>query len=373
MERAMSLDEFLNHKTNDSSDTTFLRWNKRQPPIVDIWLHTAAKIVGVWRHNWPRVVERTDRDTDEKSLVVWGSNWNCWEPESVLKSQYFRDSETGERRTPPTICPVCLLIERIRRAVLENELDWTTPIFQFDATDSKESRALHAGGIYNAYGRKELTREEIADLKAHRIYRTEAWRENMTAKCSYVLRVVDNDNPGAGIQVSIEGSGLGDKLKAAIKARQKALGVEAGNPQRTPYCIQFEYLPNETRFDNKYNVIPMDRIALTPAVRALIIDEQPPDISHLTKPGNPKKLRAEMESHWCGPDGLIDWDEIFGSVEAAYSEQANEDSSADFPFGANEEKIAKLSNEYVKTTVVINRDDTPDKSDICEIHPGIRH
>lgn len=337
-EHAMTLDEFLGHRASDSgSDTTFLRWTKRQPPRVDTWLHTRAPILALWQHNWPRIVERTS-ETGEKYFEIWGGNWNCWESEVVLRRQYFRDKETGERKTPPTICPHCLLIERLHGAVDAGELSWTDAVFAF-SVGSDSDRVLHAGGLFNAFGKQDLTQDELDELKKARIFRKEAWKENAMAKCNYVLRVVDNDTPSNGVQVSIEGSGLGDKLKAAIKDRMTSAGPEAGNPMRSPYCIRWEHHPEELRFDQKHRAIPMERIALTPQIRKLIVDDPPPDISRLIKPGNPKLLRASMEQHWCGPEGIVDWNEIFGQCEAAFDaqEKTSGDSKddADFPYGEN--------------------------------------
>lgn len=343
----MTLDDFLGHKPNEGgSDNVFLRWNKRNPPQVDVWLHTGAPIMSLWQHGWQRIVDRTDKESGQTRQEIWGDKFNCWEPEAVLKRQYFRDKQTGLRKTPPTICPHCLVLEMIRQAVDAGRLSWVAPLFVFEA--GQNSQVLHAGGLYNAYKKNDLSQEELAELRAANIYRKEAWKENGMARCSYVFRVVDNDAPQDGIQISTEGTGLGDKVKAAIHARMTARGREEGNPLLSPCAIRWEHHPNAEKIDDRYRAIMMDRIMLTEDIRKLIVDEPPPDVSRLVAPGNPTKLRASMEGHYVGPEGLIDWDAAFSRAEKVFAEQeveAEEDGEAEdptsFDYGANVEEPAQ--------------------------------
>lgn len=342
---AMSLDEFLGHSSRGGGgDTNFLRWTKKQPPAVNTWLHTRAPIVALWQHNWPRIVTRKDQQTGQERLEVWGGTWNCWEAEAILKRQYFREKDTGLRKAPPQVCPHCMLEELLRQLVDSRRLSWVAPIFRFDVGDPQTARVLHAGGLYNAYGKKDITQGEIEELNQARIYRTESWKENAMAKCNYVFRLVDNDDPAGGIQVTTETTGLGDKVKGAIRDRMTSMGSEAGNPMRSPYCIRWEHHPNEQQFDQKYRAVPMDRVQLTEQVRQLIVDDSPPDISHLTRPGNVATLRSVMEQRYCGPQGMIDWDAVFGPAEAAVQAAAPEESTS-FDYGANANQPAGAPNQ----------------------------
>jgi len=332
---AMTLDEFLNHQPSDrGGGASYFKWIKRNPPVAHVWLHTGARILSLWQHGWPRIVDRTDKESGEKVLDVWGGSWNCWEPEAVLRRQYHRDRETGERRAPPSVCPMCLLIERVRTAIDQGQVSWTDPVFRFDVGSSND-RVLHAGGLYNAFGKNDLTQDEIAQLRDARIYRKEAWKENAMAKCAYVFTIVDNDAPGEGVRVALENSGLGDKVKAAIRDQMTRLGTDAGNPIRSPYCIRWEHHPNEERFDQKYRAIAMDKIPLTAEIKSLICDSPALDTTRVTMPGNVAQLRSVMEQRWCGPDGLVDWDEIFSAAESLEKTRNGGGDATSFDYGAN--------------------------------------
>lgn len=332
MSEAMSLDEFLGHKTSDmGAGSNFLRWTNRPVPTVDVWLHTRAPIVSIWRHSFPRIVERKD-DSGGSHNEVWGGSWNCWEGEYVLRRQYFRDREDGSRQYPPEICPFCKVIEFVRSRVEQGDIDWIEPVFKFEVGD-KSDRVIHAGGLYNAFGSKNLTTEQLAELKRARIYRTETWKENAMPKCSYIFIVVENGSPESEAMVAIESASLGDKVKLAIAHRKKSKGEEAGNPILHPYAIRWEYNPKENDFNKRYDAVAMDSIPLTTEIHRLITETAPPDTRKIVSRGNPKKLRAAMEAHWCGPD--IDWDEMFSAAEAEFND-SNEDPTA-FPFGDDEE------------------------------------
>lgn len=342
MTDAMTLDEFLGHKTSDVGESVYLRWNKRQPPQVDVWLHTRAGIRSLWQHNFPRIVDLKDEATGATHQEVWGGSFNCWEHESVLRRQYFRDQDG--RKFPPEICPFCRMIEAIRRMVETGKLSWIAPIFKFEVGNPKYDQVVHAGGIYNAYGKQNLTAEQLAELKKHHIYRKESWKENGMSKCSYVLFVVDNDAVEKGVLVSVESAGLGDKIKTAIAQRQKSSGRDKGNPILNPYAIRWEHHPDEADLNKRYEAYPMDSIGLSPEVHRLITETVPPDVKNLTMLGNPKLLRGKFEAHWCGPE--IDWDWIFGPSMEKFDD--SEDDPVSFPFGENadeEERPREIASE----------------------------
>ena len=313
----MTLDDFIGHKTRDKKDdrATYLSgWRKRDVSrrnesgdlenTVTVWLHTRATFNARWTHQWPRIVDLQRTQT----LAVWNQDVVCLEPETVLRRQYRRTRD-GDRETPPAICPHCLMIEEVRSLVASGKLSWTAELFRYEA--GSDSKVIHAGGLYNAYGRPNLTPEEKAELASARISPKEAWKENAMAKCSYVCRVVDNDHPEKGIQISIEPDSVGDAMKRKLAAEIEGRG-DVGNPMLNPYALRWKYYPDEADFRKKYDVIPMPRIELSDEIQSLITEVDPPSVDHLMAPPNMKTLRASMEQH-CLYD--LDWDAIFGPVE----------------------------------------------------------
>lgn len=322
-ETGMTLEELLGHKTRDKSEakTTFLSgWRKRENAhrntktnelenTVTIWLHTRALFQARWTHKWPRIVDLVKT----QSRAVWSQDLVCLESEAVLRRQYRRTRD-GMRDTPPVICPTCLLLEQIRDSVKAGKLDWLTPIFKYEA--GPDTVVLHAAGVYGGFSNPKMTPEEKAAMTAIGIYQTEGWKENSTAKCSYICRVVDNDHPEKGVQVSIELDSIGDAMKRRLADEIEGRG-DVGNPMRNPYAIQWRFYPDEGDFRKKFSVVPMPKIQLTDEIKSLIVDTDPPPIEHLLKPCNMKNLRNSMEEH-CLVD--LDWDTVFGPVEALCDE-----------------------------------------------------
>jgi hypothetical protein len=277
--------------------------------VIDTWLHTKSGIVALWRHGWPRVVE-IERD-GVKNTEVWSGNFNCWEPEDVLRRQHKRN-EDGSRIIPPKVCPMCILIEHIRDEVRAGRIGWLDPVFAFKGEDEKTSITLTAAGMYNGFG-GELSRQDVADMRRAGIQRTEAWKQNTMPKCSYVFSVLDNGAPEAGVMPAIETTALGDAVKRVIRDMIESLGETEGHPLRTPYAIRWMYQPEEAEFNKKYRALAMPRLAYTDEIRALIEESPAPDISNLIGRGDIATLRASMEEH-----ALIKlpFDRIFAAAEA---------------------------------------------------------
>lgn len=306
----MNLDEFLGHSSTSRGGSKFANWRKRQPPQIDTWLHVQSSIVALWRHGWPRLVE-IDRD-GEKVTEVWGGNFNCWEPEDVLKRQYRRNDD-GSRVAPPTICPHCLLLEYLRGMVRAEKLSWTEPVFRFEGDDPQQAQVLTVGGLYNGFS-GELSRQQVAELRRAGIRRDEAWKENTMAKCSYVFSIVDHVEPEKGVQIAIETTALGDAVKRVIRDQIDALGAAEGHPLKNPYAIRWQYRPTEQEFSKKYHALAMPKLQLTPEIRELIFDAAPPDLSGIIGRGNVASLRSTMEAH-----ALIElpFDKLFAAAEEA--------------------------------------------------------
>ena len=315
----MGLDDFLGHSTRGGGTKYLSGWKKRATPEVDVWLHTQAPIMAVYTHPWPKIVER-EKD-GKKTREVWSGSFVSWETEDLLKGQYKRDPN-GYREEPPVICPMSIMLEFIRQAVDDNKIPWTEPLFKFVGDDPTKAKVLHAGVMYN--GAKRIWE----DLSSHQQQAalaigvpppSKAWMGNMMAKCQYVFAIVDNSDLSAGCQVATETSLVGDKMKKCIRDAMTALGDSKGNPMLSPYAFRWQHRPREQQFQDKYNVIKMDQLQLTDEVARLIgLGEDAkaaPDIERQGERGDVQMLRASIEAHYIGPQGLLDFDVIFAAAE----------------------------------------------------------
>lgn len=317
MSTAMGIQDFLGHQTRGAGGAKFLKsWRGRQPPEIDIWLHTKAPIYSVWQHTWPKiqVIERDGRKTRE----VWGGTFVSWEDEEVNRGQRNRQSD-GSRVIPAVICPMARLIDRIYMAIETGELKWTTALFEFKGDDPTKNRTLHAGGIVGMFGQNDLDDAARRELRKAGIKQSEAWKENCMSKCNYIFTVVEQGRAEDGIQLTTETTLLGDKMKELIAAQQESEGDDAGNPLRHPYAIRWKHLPNEKEFHKRYTATRINKHKLSKEIRALIIDTNPPDATPMYKRGSAAELRLSVETHYCGPEGLLDLDDIFGAAEASES------------------------------------------------------
>jgi hypothetical protein len=298
----MSLDDFLGHKTGSQRGTFLKNWKGRPEHSVNVWLHRKSPFSCVWRHNMSRVIQLKEGGTD-----VWGANWVCWEDEETLKSQFKRDD--GDRVMPPTKCPICKMLEWIYQEIAAERLSWTEPVFRFEGDDPDHNITYHAGGLVGLYGRRDITDEEKRQLKKERIFLKDAWKEVATAKANYVFCIVEHDSPKDGVQITIEPSLLGDKLKAVIRHALKGKGSEHGDPRKHPYAFEFSFHPEESEFGKKYDVCPLEA-PVAPLSKTIdeLISGDPPDTSSVTKPFDADTVRMELEEH-----ALIDipWDDFF--------------------------------------------------------------
>ncbi len=321
MSKSLALDDFLGHETKTSGGGQFLRgWRKRDPARVDVFLHRKSNIVALWQHNIPRVYEKKLEDGTIQRRVFGGS-WNCLESEDVLKKQYRRERDTGERTVPPVICPVCRMMEHFRGLYRAQKIAFTEPLFKWVGDDPKETQLVSFGGMVNAYGSDKLEDAEKAAMARAKVIVKEAWKENLYSKCNYLFVVVDNDNPDDGVQIAVETTSLGDHVKECIRDQMTSLGEEDGNPIMKPYALRWEHNKNAAEFGKKYKAIAMPKIQLTEKVKQLI-NSDPPEIDNIIKPGNITTLRASLEANYIGKV-KVDWDEIFGPAErAGYGEHA---------------------------------------------------
>lgn len=322
MSNMMNIDEFLGHSTRGEKKTFLRKW--KEDGSVLVWLHTMSSMVSIWSHQVPNVVAFEDRETRKKTKQVWGQDVNCWETEDLLKRQNFRDRSTGARELPPEVCPICKLTEWLRDQVETGGLDLATPVMRFEGDDPTKTTIIHAGGAYDAFRGDKLDEAQKNSLKKAGVFLKQAWRENMRARLKYLFVVVNDAKPKDGIQIAIESSLLGDKMKLAIRSRIKAHNAGAhpnpslGNPILHPYPFQWEYDEAAVSFGDKYNVVAMDTVPLRPEIDKLIRHTDPPNLDSTLEKANPTLLRARLEQH-----ALIDmpWDDFFSAVPSSTRER----------------------------------------------------
>lgn len=329
MSKSLALDDFLGHETKTGGGQFLRGWRKRSPAKVDVFLHRKSNIVALWQHNIPRVYEKK---LEDKSIQrrVFGGSWNCLESEDVLKKQYRRERDTGERTVPPVICPVCRMMEFFRGAYRNKSIAFTEQLFRWVGDDPQETQIVTFGGMCNMYGSDKLEPEEESAIVRAKISKKEAWKENFYSKCNYLFVVVDADNPDDGVQIAVETTSLGDHVKECIRDQMTSLGEDDGNPIMKPYALRWEHNANAAEFNKKYKCVAMPRIALTQKVESLI-NSDPPEIDNIIKPGNITTLRASLEANYIGPV-KVDWDEIFGPAERAGYGEASASSDTDSSF-----------------------------------------
>lgn len=339
----MGMEDFLGHKPTEGNNAKFMdNWKKREPPVLNMVFHTKAAFIAVYQHNWPRIVTR-EKD-GVQSTEVWGGNYNSWEVDAVNKAQRQRDRQTGKRSTPPTVCPMALMLERVYQGIRNNEIDWTDSLFKFEGDDPDKARILHAGGMVGMFQQRDMSDKKKSEMRAAGIYQKDAWQENVMAKCNYLFAIADVDNPGNGVQLLQETTLVGDCIKGEMTKQCKQYDPAErwkGNPLKNPYIIQLEYYPNEKEFQKKYTATAMPAKSI-PADIASAIQSDPPDMQGPCKRGDIVELRTSMETHYIGPADFLDFDEIFGPAEALLAEEAKE---------RGEEPPAPSAPESPETTV----------------------
>lgn len=313
----MGLEDFLTHSTRGGGANFLVNWKKkRNPPKIRVVLHTKASIMAVWSYPWLRVVNREYQG--KESNQVWSDRFNSHESVEVLTRQYHRDDD-GQRKVPPTICPMALMLEDVYQKWLRGEVAWDQPIFRFEGDDASKAQVFHAAGMIGKIDDiwEKLSEKERKEALARGVPGPrDAWKQSMGAKCEYLFSVVDYDEIGAGIQVARETTLVGDKMKKVIKDRIRSEGPDKGHPYKHPIVFEWSYDANAKNFGDKYDVVAIaGALAIGPEIRDLIFDKDPPDISNLINPGNAENLRASMEDHYIGPKDLLDFDAYFKAIE----------------------------------------------------------
>lgn len=318
----MSLDSFLGHKSRDAGAAYLGSW--KEDGQIDILLHTKADIASKWTHGIVEVKLVKDGKNDDAEEVPrfrW-NGYTCWEEESVLQRQFKRDYDTGRRKFPPVICPDCLLLEWLREQVESGELSWTEPVFKFRAIDKdgdEEIKLYHAGGLYGAFGTRDMSDEQEDELKAAKIVRREAWKESIIAKMSYVFSVLPYADPSKGVVVATETASLGDKVKSLIMKTREEFGDEEGDPRKNPYVIRWKFDDGKNvPFDKKYDAVRMSKLKITEEMMEAITSGDGPDIDPYLRVRDPYVHRAMLEEACVLKKVKIPWDAIFGRACRAW-------------------------------------------------------
>lgn len=303
----LDINEFLNHKSSDRG--AFLK-NWKEKKKLNVFLHTRVLPLPIWQHGLPKVVVLDDED-GESTRKVWTGKHVCHETEDVLKRQFKRD-EDGDRIAPPKRCGICRTAEHVRGMVRRGEVGMCDPLFRFEASAPEDTVVLRAAGFYNGYPRsmKEASKAEAEAIRAAGVSLKEAWKENALAKLAYIFAVVVADDPGSGVQISVETGLLGDRVKDVIANMMESKGSEAGNILTHPYCIQWEYREDAKKFDEKYDARPIERVEPTPEILELIRGPRP-DFGGADKKFKSAVVRTMLEDA-CVKPKLFDWDELFG-------------------------------------------------------------
>ena len=313
----MDLEDFLQHSSQSGGGSYLQNWKDPKTGgkgYLDFWLsRRCAFSVALWRHPSYRFDVVKDDHGNEFQVVRYSSIL-CPEAEDVIKMQGRHSRSSGALVAPYQACPIHRMLEWLFQAVQRGELHWLQEVFRFDAGNGAP-KVLHAAGLYGGI-KDDLGPEKWAEANAAGIYQKTAFQEKWMAQLSYVFRVVDNDDVGAGVQFDIENSSIGDHVKAEIRKAMmpKSLGPERGHPLKNPYCLHVVSLPEQMEPAKKYSATRLEGVRLTPEIERLITEVDPPDIDQLVAPPAWGAIRATLEHV-----ALIDmpWDEWFPQEAAA--------------------------------------------------------
>ena len=338
----LDLDQFLGH-SGSSGGGAFLK-NWKEDERIDIWLHPTAKIVPLWSNTWVTI----GKDRETKEPVIRTIRFNSMEREAILKRRYYRDDKTGELEFPPEVCPFAKLLEWVYQAIKSKDIGWVEPIFVFDEV-AGEPYVIHSGGFIGMYSSKDLTKEDISEMRQAGIRRDEAWKESCQPRLQYIFRIVKNQEPGEGCLIALEAQALGDKVKKVISDRIDDVGRTKGDPFTTPYAFRWVY-DDKPDFSKRYEARALTTAELTPEIQQ-VFDQEPPSINDLIRESNIRELRQSFEAHWCHKGITPPWDEIFAAAELELEGTDAAEDPASFNHGANVQDDESTEEEEVECDV----------------------
>ncbi len=358
-------ESFLGHSASSSSGGFLKNW--KEEGEIDVVLHPRGQIAALWAHRWHRV----GKDKDEKPKI-FPMRFNSMEAESTLKRQHFRLGD-GSREYPPTVCPFSLLLEWVREAIEEGDIDWTDEIFKFETP--KEDVVIHAGGFTGLFQKRDLKDEQYEELKKAKINRKEAFKENGGCKMNYCFVVIQYNLPEEGAMIAMEGKALGQKMQKAMRDEQrkweKTKTPSKGDPFKEPFVFRWSHDENKD-FDDAYDVIvmPVESMPIGDELGA-VFDDDPPTLDKILEPSNVVLLRESFEAHWVH-QLVPPWNELFAvAMERVKGTKAGERpseeraGSGDFNYGANDQS----SKAEPKTSAKSEPVDDEVECDVC--HKGM--
>ena len=327
--QVQSLDDFLNYSTKSAGGGGgyLSGWKKKDGQIV-VWTHRDVFSAAVWHHPIPRVVELKD-EGQRMTTVVMSQRWNCHESDEILKAQYFRDDDTGEREYPPELCPMCIVIEEVRRLYRSGKIDWCDPVFEWEG--DRERTKLLAGGIDGEFNSRDLSDDALDEMRKAGVRQRDSYKQDLRTKLQYLFLVVSDRDPDRGIQKAFEAKSLGDAMKKALANEIERRG-ERGNPQKFPYPFKWKY-DEKASFSDKYDALALDQ---QPPEKILkLISGPAPNIERDIDPSNCWTLYSELESHMSpGVKRYLSLDKCFEKADKAGlmkpAAESKEDESDDF-------------------------------------------
>lgn len=366
--KEMSFDEFEKYDPNaGGSKGGFFKWRDQNGGSAIVWLHSKRACFEFPNHNWPRIVEVRDKETNEKEQRVFSDRWGCLERQTVIESQYFRDKHTDVRKHPPELCPVCLLAEYCYQQIVGGAWNATKPVFKFEGSRRDEDVVLTAGGICRYFTDKRFEREPnlARELKAAHLNRDELWKQNLLTQKKFLFVVVDDAHPGEGLQTCFEGLALTKAIQKAMvdektKLQRLRKDPSLANPAVHPY--RFEWSFDRTKNPNEmYRCVALrDDDGDVPEDVLELVTGELPDVAHLVAQGDCFAIRGQMEAHLC--EGVeIPWEEIFGTAEAKGLMKPPEEARADAD-GADDEDPGAFFDRQAAASAGQPRDPGPELS-----------
>lgn len=301
------INDFLNHDTGKAKHSKVLRgWTK--DGSITVWLHTKYPPKPIYRYKLPIPFTYTDKTKVEKT-EVWTKYFVTHDPETVHKSMYARN-QAGQREVPPSD-PFGVLLEEIYQAVMSRRLHPMTTVWS--VTDGAGATTnLTAAGICGLLQGNKIPDFIQTAASAHGLLMSRAWQESSNAKLFYVFAVVNDAKPADGVQLAVETSLLGDKVKGAIHHARESFGAALANPLVTPYAFRWKYYKDKMPIE-KYDAIPIGSgvVPLRDDIKELIFSEPPDDRDEVT-PYNVAHLRSYVEAYMPKQvQAMFDLDRIF--------------------------------------------------------------
>jgi hypothetical protein len=292
----MTLDEALAREGKRGGGAFLKDW-KDDGEIV-VWLHTKSDIWSRFTHPFPYIDVKEDKETRKVKRVLRSMRFGCLEADSVNEKRRFKDDVTGLREYPPVVCPLCLLIERLRAATdLPNE---TLVVNLPDARNYEGDPTPVEYKKDNVIGEAPRTGK--------------SWMKSIDLRQTYLFAVVADETPTDGVRVADEAYGLGSSMFKMIKQQKESEGEEAGDPRRSPFAIKWVYNEKAAPSD-KYTCFRFNKVKLTPEVNALIRGDLP-DLGQYCEPGNVIALRAYVEEALTAEARkVVDIDALFAEAE----------------------------------------------------------